>query len=115
MIIKLDIPEKVSTNTIYAGGIHWHKRKDLADLYHLSLYPHKNHKVQKYPIEITYRFTFKGKILDTTNCTYMAKLLEDGMVANMILENDDTLHVKGTHIYAKKGKKDTVEIELSPS
>ena len=111
MTILLALPEKVSTNAVYSG-MHWSKRKDLADLYHLSLYPHRKVQTKEYPVEITYRFRFKGRALDTTNCTFMAKLIEDGLVANAIIKNDDPEHVYASHIYSTKGRKDEVEITI---
>lgn len=108
----MDIPEKISTNRIYAG-IHWTKRKKLADLYHMSLLPYRKHKIQDYPVNINYIFTFKSKPLDTTNCTFMAKMLEDGLVANGIIEDDDIKHVTFTGIYSQEGTHDLVEITIT--
>jgi hypothetical protein len=109
MKLKIPLPQKVSTNKIYAGT-HWAKRKSLADLYHECLIEYKGQTIKDTPVEITYIFNFKGKPLDTTNCTYMAKLLEDGLVKQGILEDDSPEFVAGTHIYSQKGKVDEVEI-----
>lgn len=111
MKIQIPIPQKISTNSIYAG-IHWATRKKLADTYHKALIEHKNKKVTEYPVEITYIFTFKAKPLDTTNCTFMAKMLEDGLVGYGIIEDDDPTHVSFTGIYSQKGDTDTVDIHI---
>lgn len=111
MNISIPLPEKVSTNQIYAG-MHWAKRKKLADLYHQSLIEHRNKTVKEYPVEITYIFNFKSKPLDTTNCTFMVKMLEDGLIAHGILKDDNPDHVSFTGIYSQKGSKDEVTINI---
>jgi hypothetical protein len=112
MHIKIPLPEKVSTNQIYSG-IHWAKRKKLADLYHQSLLEHRKKEITEYPVEITYIFDFKAKPLDTTNCTFMVKMLEDSLVLNGILKDDDPKHVSFTGIYSQKGTKDEVTITIT--
>jgi len=112
MNITMPLPEKVSTNQIYAG-IHWAKRKKLVDLFHKAFLEHRKLKVEHYPVDINYIFTFKTKPLDTTNCTYMVKCLEDGMVKNGILEDDNPAHVSFTGIYSQKGSKDEVQIIIT--
>jgi len=112
MNIQFPLPEKVSTNKIYAG-MHWAKRKKLADLYHKSLLQFKGKKATDYPVNINYIFTFKSKPLDTTNCTFMAKLLEDGLVQHEILIDDSPEYVSFTGIYSQKGDKDLVEIIIA--
>ena len=111
---EFDLPEKVSTNAIYAG-IHWGKKKKLADLYHDYMIQFRKTKVpdELYPVEIAYVFEFKSKPLDTTNCTYMAKLMEDGLVKHGILKGDSPEYVQGTHIYSSKGKRDKVLLMIS--
>lgn len=110
--IKLQIPEKVSTNKIYAG-MHWTARNKLKDLYQMTMMQFKN-KTQEldYPIDSTYIFTFKGKMLDVSNCTYMVKLLEDGLKVNKIIPDDDAKHVQSITIVTQEGPEDTVEIIL---
>jgi len=112
MKIKIPLPQKISTNKIYAGT-HWATRKKQADLYHESLIEYRNEKITEYPVDINYIFSFKGKTLDTTNCSYMVKMLEDGLVKSGVLEDDDPKHVSFTGIYSQKGKKDEVEIIIT--
>ena len=114
MQFTIPIPQKVSTNVIYSGK-HWTVRKQHADLYHQYIRAEVKppEKGFEYPIDITYIFNFKGKLLDTTNCTYMVKLLEDGLVKSGIIEDDDPKHVQYTGIYSQKGKKDAVEIIIT--
>ena len=107
--IKIPLPEKVSTNKIYSG-MHWTKRSKLKDLYHNSLLPFRKMKHEDYPAAISYIFTFKSKPLDTTNCTFMCKMLEDGLIANGIIKNDDYLCINETSIIVQKGETDEVEV-----
>lgn len=110
MNIKIPLPEKVSTNEIYAG-VHWRKRQKLADLYHHSLIEYRLlHHTQKYPVDITYIFRFKGRLLDCDNCSYMAKLLKDGLRKWKIIEDDSPEFVQSVTLISQKGKKDEVEI-----
>lgn len=111
-IYKIPIPEKVSNNQIFGGG-HWGKRARLCDLYDnylVDVPPYKG----EYPVEIWYLFTFKSKILDTTNCGGMMKLLEDALVANKVLPDDSPKYVRRSIVEVQKGAKDTVEILICP-
>lgn len=111
MNIKIPLPQKVSTNEIYSG-MHWTKRKKLADLYHQSLIEYRNERVINYPIDVTYVFKFKGRVLDCSNCSYMQKLLEDGFRHWKIIEDDTTRYIQSITLYSQKGKRDEVEIIL---
>lgn len=107
--IQTPIPEKVSANAIYAG-MHWAKRKKLADLYHSYFIQYRNIKVTEYPVEMSFIFTFKGALLDVSNCSYMIKMIEDALVLNGILQGDTLEFVQSITTIVKKGKKDEVEI-----
>lgn len=109
MRITLPLPQKVSTNTIYAG-VHWAKRKEMADLFQMALLPFRR-KPAPTPCELFFSFTFKKAPLDCSNCAYMVKMLEDGMVMNEILPDDSTQYVKRIHIISEKGTSDSVTIE----
>ena len=114
MNIKLSIPEKISTNKTYAG-IHWAVRKKHADLFHKSMLQFKGKKIKEseYPVNINYIFTFKTKPLDSTNTTYMGKLLEDGLVKCGVLSSDDYKHVAFSGFYTQEGEEDLVEIIIA--
>lgn len=112
MNIKIPLPEKVSANAIYAGQ-HWRKRQKLAELYHASLIEFRNKRVVGYPVDITYIFRFKGKLLDASNCSYSAKLLEDGLRKWKIIEDDTPEFVQSVTLMSLKGKSDEVEIVIS--
>lgn len=112
MNIKIPLPEKVSTNAIYAG-LHWSKRRRLADLYHNSLIEFRNKPMEHYPVDVTYIFRFKGKLLDCSNLSYMAKLLEDGLRHWKILKDDTPEYVQSVTLLSQKGSRDEVEIVIA--
>ena len=115
MIFEVTIPEKVSLNKIYAG-MHWRARQELADLYHQEFLELRGKcKVTEYPVTIKYDWHFVGNPLDTLNCAFMSKMLEDGMVAKKILEDDAVKFVRRSIIESQKSSKykhDTVVISI---
>lgn len=116
MVLEITIPEKISTNRIYAG-IHWAVRKKIADLYHLEVLPLKGKvKVEKYPVEVFYDWHFKKNPLDTLNCAFMSKMIEDGLVKVGVLEDDDVKFVRRSVLDSKKSNEfehDTVVVTIS--
>jgi hypothetical protein len=112
MKIKIPLPEKISSNKMYAG-VHWATRKKWVDTYHTSLIEYRNFRIENYPVDITYIFTFKSIPLDTLNCSMMAKMLEDGMRKWGILQDDSPKFVQFSGIYSKKGTEDSIEIIIT--
>jgi len=108
MIIDIPLPVKVTTNAIYAG-MHWSKRKRLADEYHLSLIEYRGRTIHT-PCNLHFIFKFKQRPLDCSNCSFMVKMLEDAMVHNKILIDDTIQYVKRIHITSTKGERDEVKI-----
>lgn len=90
---------KVSTNQIYAG-IHWSKRKQIKDgiASVTQGFCRPVRACESYPVAIGYRFIFGSKPLDTLNCAFMAKCIEDAFRAIGILEDDDVAHVASSFI-----------------
>lgn len=117
MIFEITIPEKVSMNKIYAG-MHWRKRQVLADLYHLEMLALKGKlKVTDYPVTIHYDWHFTKNPLDTLNCAFMSKMIEDGMVHAGVLEADDPKYVRRSTLESHKSDKyarDTVVVSVTP-
>lgn len=115
MQIEITIPEKVSLNAIYAG-MHWRRRKELADLYHEEVLELKGKlKVEEYPVLITYEWHFVKNALDSLNCAYMSKMIEDGLVKVGVLENDSPKFVRRSMLdtqVSKKYKHDTVVVTI---
>ena len=113
--ITFELPLKISTNKIYSG-IHWNVRSKHKELYYWSmkslLNKTKLNKIKKFPVDLIFDFKFKSKPLDTTNCSYMLKLIEDSLVKNKILPDDDIRFVRNVTFNSSKGKKDEVCIQI---
>lgn len=107
-LFKIPIIEKVSANKIYAG-IHWGNRKALAEKYHRAVsravveLPPLEH-----PVHLTFIFNFAKKALDCSNCFYMAKLVEDGLIRAQVLQDDNTRYVKSIKIISRKDKREQI-------
>ena len=91
--MKLEIPLqlKLSANLIYAGR-HWAQRKKDADLYHQlieeAVKKAKTTPIKEYPVNIIFYFYFKNRPLDPSNCFYLCKLAEDGLIRSGIIKDD---------------------------
>ena len=110
--IETSIPQKISTNKYYR--LHWRKQHKVNEIY-FKYFPviikeQQIKSVKNFPVEITYLFTFKGKVLDSLNLTAMAKLIEDSLVQNDILPDDSPKYVSMSTLIPKKGNEDKVEI-----
>jgi hypothetical protein len=102
VIIK-DLP-KVSSNKIYAGA-HWSKRNKLKEGY---LYLTKNAFQKLKPVEglvdIEFDFYFTRNALDSSNCSYMAKMLEDCLIEWKALKDDTIKYVRSIKLTSSKSK-----------
>lgn len=116
--LSLPVPEKISTNRIYSG-LHWSERNRLKDLYHAHLLPWRLSRPElKFPVKITYTFVWSKRPLDSTNQTFMIKMLEDGLVKIGILPDDTPKYVKSTtstSVEDRTCRGDSVEITIEPS
>ena len=107
MIIKLTGLPKISTNKIYAG-MHWTKRKKHKDecLWIVkSQFKGQLTKDKQYNVE--YTFGFKTKPLDASNCSYMAKIVED-----IIFEDDKYNIILSVKYSSVKSTKDNLTIKI---
>ncbi len=89
------IPEKVSANKIYIGT-HWAVRKKIADKFHEAI-GRKKLTVNMLDVpylDIIFTFYFYNRPFDCTNCFFMAKCLEDGLIKAKIIKDDDPEHVQ---------------------
>lgn len=107
--LKTPIPQKISTNKIYAG-MHFRSRKKIVDLYHNYFIDQKGKTIEHYPVDITYIFTFKTRPLDSLNTAFMAKMIEDSLIKHGVLQDDTPEFVESSTLISKKGEKDEVEI-----
>lgn len=88
--LRYEIPNryKISTNKIYSW-MHWQKRKNIADRFHYLTKEDCNSFVTiNKKVNIRMRFYFKSHALDSSNCSFMAKMLEDWLVENWLLKSD---------------------------
>lgn len=114
MELKLDynLPEKykVSTNKIYSW-VHWSKRKDISDFFHALVMPDCRQLNQlKWKFDLHFIFTFEKRPLDSSNCSFMAKCLEDWFVNCWLLLWDTIEYVWKFSVESKKGKKNKIEV-----
>lgn len=83
-----------STNVIYAG-VHWTVRKKHADDAHLAVRVAFNNSFKiNSRVDLTFTPYVAGRGYDTSNYSYTAKLIEDGLVKCGVLINDNTKYVR---------------------
>lgn len=112
MIIELlDLP-KISTNKIYAG-VHWTGRKHQKDLYLMATkYDMKKIEKIESKVDLEFIFYFKSRVLDSSNCSYMGKLLEDCLVAHGVLQDDTIKYVGKVSYQSFKGDQNKTVIKI---
>ena len=104
--LTLDIPKKKSANVIYSG-MHWRERKELKDFYTLSIKSQCKRVFPKGRYRVSWYFEFKNKPLDSSNCFFMLKMIED-----IIFEKDEWDLIKIGAVESFKGKEDKVTIKI---
>lgn len=112
MMFVMRIPIKVTANKIYAG-VHWAVRKKLVDEYHQAIT--NLGLVDKFdlPVRLVVRFYFKNRPLDVSNCFFMVKCIEDGLVRCGVLVDDTPEHVKSITCSSLVDKENPrVEVEI---
>lgn len=92
LVLRYDIPIKVSTNQIYSW-MHWTQRKRIADMYHKLTKEVQKFETLKEKIDIEILFYFKTRYLDSSNCSFMGKMIEDSLVKNKLIEDDTNKYV----------------------
>lgn len=110
-IVKIPLPYKVSTNRIYMG-IHWATRKKYKDLMRWAFVPFISSLAPIKEGKITFEFGFKNKPLDCSNCSFMAKMMEDVLVEHQILKDDSPNYVKEITLKSTKSTKDICTLIL---
>jgi len=113
MTITVPLPTKVSLNKIY-GGVHWSTRKRHKDEFAEAVWAcQPKPYTGTFPVQITYYFQFKGRRLDSTNVAYMAKLLEDALIAEGVIPDDAPKFVASTTLIPCSGDNEVL-IEIEP-
>lgn len=112
--IEVQLPQKITTNVYY--NAHHHARTPIKHDYYLAVKDaaKSKGKIKDYPINATYCFYLTGRAVDWVNLSAMAKMLEDGLVREGVIEDDAPKFVsQGMLIYNKsKRKYDYCVIEL---
>lgn len=115
LIINTELPSKVSFNQV--SGWHWRRKNQLKNEFSEYLYytlkPYQPYPKFKYPLRIEYFFKLKGKLLDCTNCAFMAKLIEDILVKQGAFTDDTPEYIYPSGpFYSDKGDKNEVTIKI---
>jgi Holliday junction resolvase RusA-like endonuclease len=101
----------ISTNIIYAG-VHFRTRQSHKNKYkEYTKEIFSKIKPIDYPVDIHFDFYLK-KPLDSSNCSYMGKLLEDCLVAHGVLKDDNFKQVRKVSFLSHEDKEDKVTITV---
>ena len=92
------LPDIGPSSNVFYSGIHWSKRKQIADYWHhLVFIWAKKHDVRPVVVPVTLHFALSfgpaRKAYDASNCSATAKLIEDGLVKAKILRGDGPRYV----------------------
>ncbi len=110
--LKYNLPIKVSTNSIYSW-IHFSQRKRIADMFHeITREDCKEFKQLQEKVDILFQFFFQTRYLDSSNCSFIWKCIEDGLVKNGLLKDDTNKYIgKVTYESVLIDKKERKKIE----
>lgn len=109
--ITIPLPYKMSTNRIYAG-LHWAVRKKYKDMMRWALITSIGRLKPVKEGKITFEFGFVNKPLDCSNCSFMAKMIEDVLVEHHILIDDSPKYIKEITIRSTKADRDICTLTL---
>jgi len=103
---RVDLPLKISTNQIYSG-VHWTVRNNHKNIYRNNLvYLFKMIPPPKVPFILNIDFYFKKNVLDCSNCSYLAKLLEDCLIHAGLIADDNPKVIKKICLSSNKTKEE---------
>lgn len=112
---EFEMAEKVSTNRIYSG-VHYRTRmkhkKQYIQVVKNAIKKQKLKPVTEYPVILRFTFSYQKNQLDASNGSYMAKIIEDLLVKNGILEDDRAKFVSGVELHSLKGKENKILLEV---
>ena len=108
--IKLPII-KISTNAYYAGK-HFMVRKKHKDSYIQLTNGFKKYSLINEKVDLDFKFYFKSRALDSSNCSAMVKLYEDCLVKHGVLKDDTIKYVGKVSMESLKGNDDYVVITI---
>jgi hypothetical protein len=109
--LKVNFTEKISTNEIY-GGVHWSKRNKHKENMLYDCIDFKKVGFIDCKVNIHMDFYFKSHSLDSSNCSYMAKMIEDCLVKYGVLKDDSIKYVSKFSLESHKGTLNYVNIAI---
>jgi len=110
-ILLKDLP-KISTNQIYAGT-HWRARQKNKENYlWLTMSVMKKIPPIKNRCDLDFKFYFKKNALDSSNTSYMAKLIEDCLVEHGVLSGDRSKFIRKVSLESAKGEEEICELQI---
>ena len=110
--VTIYLPFKVSTNKIYSQSESWQKRKKHKDFMLWAFYPVHNQLKPVNKAKIRIDFEFAKQPLDCSNCSYMAKMIEDCLTEYGIIPDDSPKYISEMTISSKKGAEDLAILTL---
>jgi Holliday junction resolvase RusA-like endonuclease len=112
----LHINEPFISANLFYSGVHWSKRKKVADYWHelvyLSCLEQKIKPVKSYPITINYACLVKNKRRDIDNIMATIKLINDGLKYAGIIKDDSISYVNEINIKVIAGNKDNIILSI---
>jgi len=100
VIEQIEVPWVGPTMNKIWAGIHWRKRKEIADDAHLAVRAAINGKKRfQGPVTIDYYPFIKGRRYDLTNYALTCKGIEDGLVLCGIIQGDSFKYVRRVTIH----------------
>lgn len=114
ILIDTEFPEHLhhTTNEIYAG-VHFRRR---AEIKRKFLWWIKSRQLPKEAhflkaVHVHFAFTFRSRPYDSDNCSFMGKMITDGMKAVGVFKDDSIKHIKSVTYTSQKGKRDYLLVE----
>ena len=101
MILNLEykIPKeyKKSTNSIYSW-VHFSIRRKISHYYHWLVFADCQELVSKFwqiqdKVNLNFKFYWKSRYLDSSNCSFIAKMIEDWLVRGWLIIEDNNKHI----------------------
>lgn len=105
--ITIPLPYKVSTNAIYEG-VHWSKRAKYKDMTRWAMLPVIAQLKPVKSCSMLFEFFFKKKPLDCSNCSFMAKMIEDCLVEHKIVKDDSPQYVTSITLTSSRGNDEVI-------
>ena len=105
--VTIPLPYKVSTNAIYAGA-HWRIRAKYKDMMRWAMLLSIAKLKPVTSCSMRFEFFFKKKPLDCSNCSFMAKMIEDCLVEHKIIADDSPQYVTSITLTSSRGNDEVI-------